>query len=336
MAFPGLPPYTHKVQLRVLFLSAAIVLAPVGARAVTANVAAGDQPVVVVSVRQGTIVVRAVPGDAVRVTAARGRIESSTWAPSPDDNVLDILPTSVQTANGRRIDLPTETFTFTPLHQGKHVNVHLLGDAVGNVTVEVPRRPSVILVKAERGRVRVEGLRQDVIVVKLHHGAISVSHFSGAAYLQSGGGPIDVEDSDLHHARLRSATTPIVLRNCTVRQVQASSVLGDVIADNTTFSPGVARFDSSEGAVALGIGNGGAQVSGTTDGGRIFTSLDPRSHSQVDAGSVSSSIHGGGPVVTMRSERGNLFLYDGSLMERKPPAPAWRRLIMTLRRLTML
>lgn len=332
MAFRPHRLYTRNVLLRLVLLIALPALALVPARAARIDIPAGDQPVIFLNVRQANVVVRSAAGDDVRVVAPRAHVDRTTYVPDPGDNDVEILSSSIETRTGRRITLPLESFRYTPLRPGPHLEIRIRGASVGRVSIELPQRPSLLLIRMENGRARIDGVQGATIVAKVHRGGIALRRFTGSAYLQVDGGPIALAGSRLEHVRLRTGMGPIVLESCTLAQVQASSVLGDVVVDDAVFVPGVARFDSRDGAVALGIGQGGAQVSGTTARGGIFTQLDERSHPQIGDGSLSGAIHGGGPAVTLRSGRGSLFLYDAPL-DQASPAPRWRRIVALLRRL---
>ncbi|MDE2571091.1 MAG: hypothetical protein KGM44_01045 [bacterium] len=319
------------MPIRLLLLLVATLLAPAAARAETIDVPVASQALVRIEVQQADVVIQGVPGERLRISAPRAQIQRESYTPTPGDNAIRILPVGVQTAQGRHLDLPGETFAYTPLSPGPHAAFVVTGGFAGRITVALPEQAGIVLVKMERGRLMARGVRNGGLLAELDHGAIALSRFSGTAYLQVAGGPISVAGSQLEHVRLRTGAGAIVVRNSTVAQLQASSILGDVIVDDATFLPGLARLESREGAVALGVGAGGAQVTGSTGSGRVFTMLDGEGQPRIDRGGVSTLVHGGGPAVTLRSESGSLFLYGGSLDGATLP-PAWRRMGALLRR----
>ncbi|HVA38148.1 MAG TPA: DUF4097 family beta strand repeat-containing protein [Candidatus Dormibacteraeota bacterium] len=318
--------------IRLALVLVAVLTAPAAAWAAQVDAPVGPQAIVVVDVHQANVVVREGPGTAVRIVATGARVERRTYTPTAGDRRVHVLPVSVQTRDGARITLSGESFTMAPLRAAPHDDIRVVGGDVGSVAIQVPQRTALVLVKMERGRLRVEGLRHATLLAKIRRGVIAVTDFAGAGYLQVAQGVIGIDGSMLRHVRLRTGIGAIVLRDCTIAQTQATSIRGDVIVDDAAFLPGMARFDSRSGAVALGVGESGAQVSGSTAAGRIFTLLDGRSHPQIDRGVVSATVHGGGPAVTLRSERGNLFLYDGSLLHRAT-TPPWARIEALLERL---
>ncbi len=84
-------------------------------------------------------------------------------------------------------------------------------------------------------------------------------------------GSISVNNSTFNRIRVRTAAGNIVFENSNVRQIEASSVNGSIAYDNGTFVPGIARFESQKGNVAIGVAGGGARIDAHSGGGRIFS-----------------------------------------------------------------
>src|SRR6202011_2379392 len=92
------------------------------------------------------------------------------------------------------------------------------------------------------------------------------------------------------------------------------------------FDPGLARFESQNGNIALGV-NGAANVTGRSQDGHVYTLFDRRGGSIVDQrsdGEATATVGGGGPLVNAISGRGNVFLYDGTLQSRRAAGAQWK------------
>jgi hypothetical protein len=100
------------------------------------------------------------------------------------------------------------------------------------------------------------------------------------------------------------------------------------VYDRGSFNPGLARFETQNGNIALGV-TGAAQLIGRSQDGHVYTMFDRRSASSVEQrgdGEATATVGGGGPLVNAISGRGNVFLYEGSLANRHPSSPEWRQL----------
>ncbi|HMD02480.1 MAG TPA: hypothetical protein VKG44_05885, partial [Candidatus Baltobacteraceae bacterium] len=117
---------------------------------------------------------------------------------------------------------------------------------------------------------------------------------------------------------------PMIFERCSARQIEATNVNGAIVYDRGSFEPGLARFDSLKGDVAIGVASG-AQLDGrAASGGRVYTLFDQ--HAQVNAreGAASALVDGGGPTVNATSGSGNVYLYDGSLRARNRVPAEWQ------------
>ncbi len=84
----------------------------------------------------------------------------------------------------------------------------------------------------------------------------------------------------------------------------------------------MARFESINGNVAIGS-TSAAQLGGRTVAGHVYTNFSGETPVDARAGQADAAVHGGGPVVTASSERGDVFLYDGSLHARAQLPHQW-------------
>jgi hypothetical protein len=86
----------------------------------------------------------------------------------------------------------------------------------------------------------------------------------------------------------------------------------------------LARFDSTNGDVAIGV-TSGAQLGGRVAGnGRVYTFFEQRVQVENRDDEANAVVGGGGPVVTATSGSGNVYLYDGSLRSKARLSADWR------------
>jgi hypothetical protein len=125
---------------------------------------------------------------------------------------------------------------------------------------------------------------------------------------------------------VRGVAAHDVFEHCRSKQIEASSVHGSIVYDGGSFDPGLARFETQNGNIALGV-NGAANVTGRSQDGHVYTLFDRRGGSTVDQrsdGEATATVGGGGPLVNAISGRGNVFLYDGTLQSRRAAGPHWK------------
>ena len=139
------------------------------------------------------------------------------------------------------------------------------------------------------------------------------------AFVQMNYGTFYAADSSFDRIRVRGIGAHDVFEHCRSKQIEASSVHGSIVYDGGSFDPGLARFESQNGNIALGV-NGGASVTGRSQDGHVYTLFDRRGGTTVDQrgdGEATATVGGGGPLVNAISGRGNVFLYDGTLQNRR-------------------
>ena len=318
-------------RLRTAAVAALVfTLCAAAARASIVPLPGGTAPVVRVAVRDGLVTVRTwnrsdvqVQGDHVE----QARAFSAQAVARALRGDVPIFATKVQTRSGA-VALPAESFPLGSLPDGDHPGVAVRAD--GNVVVTVPSATSLMLLNANRGGILVRGYH-GTLVARLHNGPIMLQNFSGSAYLESARGRIFVNDSMLDRMRARTAIGNIVFNNCTAREIEVSSVDGAVVYDNGTFAPGLARFESQNGPVAVGVAGGNVQIGAHSNGGRIFTDFS-RATVNGNGSDARAVVGDGGPVVTVASGS-TVYLYDGSLARHRNAGFAWHQLRVRIPRL---
>ena len=308
----------------------AIISAPLAGRAQTPLVLpAGEAPVVRVMIRGGSLVVRIWNRTDVQVTSAQP-VSARSFRPDAVARALSgsipIFATTVFGPDGT-ITLPQEEFAFTSLPPGPHAGV-LIQALDADVTVMMPSGTALLLANVQRGGIDVQDYRNGIFALLLHNGGMRLRNVGGTGYAQVARGPLMVRDSSFDRLRARTATGNLLFENCASRQIQVTSVNGTIVYDNGSFQPGLARFESENGNVALGTG-GGVQIRAHSSVGRIYSVVDGGA---VRAGQTDAQIGNGGAVITASSSRGAIYIYRGALRAQRRLPAEWRPMSAFARR----
>ena len=242
------------------------------------------------------------------------------------------LPTQVP-VNGQSVktprgvaNLPGEVFALPSL--AGHDAVTIDGD--GNTVVTVPTGTVLVIARVrERGTINVLNYRDGAFFANVRTGAVALRNVSGIGFIQVLRGPIVAYDSSFARLRARNATGNIFFSNCDARQIEVTSVYGNIVFDNGSLQPGLARFESQHGDVALGIASGGAQIGAHSNTGNIQTSFNGAASVSNHRTDAQVTVGTGGANVTASSRTGAILLYDGTLNDHRVLArgfPAMRNL----------
>lgn len=286
------------------------------------------------TMRSGTVTVRTWNKNTVQVQSS-ARVRARQFGPAavaialPPE--LTIPATSIQTLGGPVL-LPPESFPLDAVLGGAHDGVVIFGgDQNADVTLTIPQSTALLWIMVGRGGITLHDYRSGTFVAILHAGQMHLQNTGGNAYAQVARGPIFVQDSAFNLIRTRTAAGNIVFENCNVRQIEAGSVNGSIAYDNGTFVPGVARFDSQNGNVAIGVEGGGARIDAHSGAGKIFSGFEGAavSGSPTDAQAI---VGNGVPLVTANSQHGGVYLYNGSLRSHGRLQGAWEPIGRIVRR----
>jgi len=283
---------------------------------------AGDAPVVRVMMRSGTLTIRTWNRSDVQVTSLQP-VSARNFKPDAVARALTgsipIFATSIFDSAGQ-ITLPQEEFALTPLPAGPHQGIFVQAlDA--DVMIMLPAGTALVLASVQRGGIDVQDYH-GTFTLLLHNGPLRLRNVSGTGFAQVARGPLMVFDSQFERIRARTAAGNIVFENCNARQIQVSSVTGTIIYDGGAFQPGLARFETEYGSVALGISRD-AQVGAHSSVGRIYSIVGG---SGVRSGQTDAQIGSGRAVVTASSSHGAIFLYSGTLRSQQRLPAEWRPL----------
>lgn len=283
-----------------------------------------DAPIVRVQALEGNVIIKTwdrpdvqIDGDPLSYTLEQhvNKIPA-VFPPTP------ISPGRIMGPEGQ-IDIPAESFVVSTLPPGPRNVVVLKGTQVGTLTVTVPSNTPVLGLQVGKGTLSVDGYRNGTLIAHMRNGNVTLRNMSGDAFVQDLRGTLQVNDSSFDRLRARGALGPMVFEHCNVRQIEATNVNGSIVYDRGTFEPGLARFASERGDVAVGVASGPAELGGSvSESGRVYTMFDGRAQvDSRDGHSFASLGGGGGATVNATSGSGNVYLYDGSLRSR-PRLPA--------------
>jgi hypothetical protein len=336
--------------LRVALRRAAVGLAviawflfPAPAPAATSTFAIGDQSVVqVYAGNLSTVSVRTWDRPAVQIDT--------------DDDAVQIVrrplvfgtpqnPLSVQipiatlvvrdplTGATTSASLPPEDFPYaSDFRAGSHDNVRIATAARSHISVMVPVTTAILDARIRgAGVLTVDDYHGGTLFVSSGGGRTELSDVTSAAFVQMMNGRLAVRDSSFDRLRARGNTASFTFEDTRARQIEVTTISGPIIYDNGTFDPGLARFESTTGSIAIGVA-AGAQLQARSTDGRVMAMWDRRTPTdQRSDGEASATVGGGGPVVNAVTGRGNVFLYDGSLETRRALPKEWRTIQQTLR-----
>jgi hypothetical protein len=229
--------------------------------------------------------------------------------------------------------LPPEDFPYaSDFRAGVHDTVRIVAAARSHVTVMVPATTGILDARIRgAGIMTIDDYHGGTLFASNGGGRTTLTGVTSAAFVQVMNGRLEVRDSSFDRLRARGNTASFTFERTRARQIEVTTISGPIIYDNGTFDPGLARFESTTGAIAIGVA-AGAQLQARSTDGRVFGMWERRTPTdQRSDGEASATVGGGGPVVNAVSGRGNVFLYDGSLETRRALPLEWRTIKQTIR-----
>ena len=221
--------------------------------------------------------------------------------------------------------LAPEQFPYASFRPGPHDAVTVVAPEGSRIFLTVPATTGILVVRAGGAQTTIEGYRGANLFVAQNGGRVQLSGATTTAFVQMNYGLLYVADGSFDRIRVRGIGAHDVFEHCRSKQIEATSVTGSILYDGGTFDPGLARFESENGNIALGV-NSGAQLVGRSEQGHVYTQFDRRGTTvdQRADGDATATFGGGGPLVNAISTRGNVYFYDGTLSARRQATPEWR------------
>jgi hypothetical protein len=270
------------------------------------------------------------PSPLLNIHVNRGRVTIQTWDrpqvlissenPAyvrhlPPSDVDPGIPKQVQIASDQiqtdhgPVTLPEESFVIPELPGAQHDAVIAQGN--GNMTITVPRNTAMVMAHIRAGHLTLNDYH-GVFVAHARAAGISLNNVGGTGFVESLRGRVVATNSSFDRLRVRTATGSMLFQGCTSHQIQATSTYGSIVYDNGSFQPGLARFESEHGDVALGV-RGSAQIGAYSGSGHVVSSFDDEAQVRGDPMTKQATVGGGGPVVTATSKNGSVYMYSGSM-----------------------
>ncbi|HEX3549195.1 MAG TPA: hypothetical protein VHT53_02400 [Candidatus Elarobacter sp.] len=223
--------------------------------------------------------------------------------------------------------LPPEEFPYASFRPGRHDVVAIDAPQGSHLTVTVPATTGILAVRVGGGRTTIENYHGANLVVIQNQGRVQLTGSTTTAFVQMNYGAFYAADDTFERIRVRGVAAHDVFERCRSKEIDTTSVTGAIVYDGGAFDPGLARFETATGQIALGV-TSGAQLTGRTAEGHVYTLFDRRGTpvEQHGDGDTTAIVGGGGPLVSAISQRGNVYLYDGSLVGRRITSPEWRQL----------
>ncbi len=240
---------------------------------------------------------------------------------------VPIPAVSVPAPDGQQLTLGPEEFPVQ-IPPGVHDTLRIQVPPYQS-TVYIPADTSVLSINGTGGT-RIENYHGQLIAQQ-RAGPLVLHNVSGDAFVQNLRGQIFVVDSQFDRLRTRTALNNMIFQRCDVKQIEATSERGSIVYNNGSFQPGLARFETVTGHVALGV-NGGANIAVKGQPGQIYQNFDHPSQFNNRNGEANARVGGGGPLVNVVTRQGRVYLYDGSLMTRRQLPAHWGQVRAPLER----
>lgn len=273
----------------------------------------GSSPVLNVRLDRGQLNIQTWDRQQVQISSDRPLDVQHLPAEQVDPRVpkqLQISSQEIPTGHGP-VTLPAESFVLPDLGGAQHDAILVRGD--GNVTITIPRNTAMVIAHVRAGHLTLNGYH-GVFLAQGRAAGVTLNNVSGTGFVESLRGKVIATNSSFDRLRVRTATGNMLFQGCTSNQIQATSAYGSIVYDNGHFQPGLARFESEHGNVALGV-RGGAQIGAHSGAGHVISSFHSEAHVRGDPATKQATVHGGGPVVTATSKNGSIYLYSGSMNE---------------------
>jgi hypothetical protein len=324
-------PRSIAAGLGTLVLTAFAALAPAHA-ATTSSLDVGDQTVVNVFVRGAgnDVTIRTWDRPTVQIESDETPDvdrRSATFGPGGQPLTQPVGPANFRQPDGSRVLVPPEDFPLAGMRTGPHDVVRVQTGPRSHLVVTVPANVGLVRTVVGSGTTDVEGYRGANLFVLQGGGRVRVANTTTTAFVQLGGGRLQAVDDTFERLRARANGANLIFEGCRSKEIEASTIRGNVVYDGGRFDPGVARFESRSGTIALGV-TGAAQLTGRSENGRVYTAFAQRGTpiQQNAPNAATVTVGAGGALVNALSAQGDVYLYDGSLRERRTMPPEFQRL----------
>ena len=241
---------------------------------------------------------------------------------------IPLQPYQARDKDGQPIGgaLAPEVFPYASFRSGPHDAVRIEAPEGSRLVVTLPASTGILALRIGGGQTVLEGYRGANLFIVQNQGRIQLTGATTSAFVQMNYGAFYAADGNFDRIRIRGIGAHDVFEHCRTKQIEATSVTGSILYDGGSFDPGLARFESLTGQIALGV-NSAAQLVGRSQEGHVYTSFNRGTTvDQRTDGEATATVGEGGPLVNAISTRGNVFFYEGTLAGRRGVSPEWRGL----------
>ncbi len=314
------------------FVLACCAVFPTPAKAATSSFDVGDQSVVTIFVkgRDNDVELRSWDRPTVQIESSdedpgierRGVV----YGPGGAQPLIQTIPPQQwRLPDGTTQTVPPEDFPLAGMRAGVHDTIRVTVAEGTRLVVTVPTNIGLVRAVIGSGITTIDGYRGANLFLFQGNGRVALRDSTTTAFVQLGWGLFFADDDTFDRMRLRANTARVVFERCRTKQIESTTMTGSIVYDNGSFEPGLARFESLSGNIAVGTSSQ-AQLSGRSSDGHVYTTFDNRAvHvDQSSPGAAVANVGTGGPLVNALSTHGNVYLYDGSLRGRRDLPPEWR------------
>jgi hypothetical protein len=223
---------------------------------------------------------------------------------------------------------PPEEFPFAAFRSGAHDVIRIEAPEGSRLTVTVPASTGILALRIGGGRTNIEGYRGANLFLIQGQGRVQLTGATTSAFVQMNYGTFYAADGTFDRIRVRGIGAQDIFERCRTKQIEAASIIGSIVYDGGSFDPGLARFESQSGNIALGV-TSAAQLTGRSQDGHVYTQFDRRGGATVEQrgdGEAIATVGAGGALVNAMSARGNVYFYEGSLAGRRVQGAEWHQL----------
>src|SRR5665213_3304464 len=206
----------------------------------------------------GTVITRCEPSGAAMLTTSCGPARTPVKGNSSGGGAL-----------------PPEEFPFTGVRAGPHDVVSIAAPEGSHLVITVPATAGILALRIGGGQTTIEGYRGANLFVVQNQGRVQVTGATTTAFVQMNYGTFYAADGAFDRIRVRGIAAHDVFERCRSKQIEATSVTGSIVYDGGAFDPGLARFESQSGNIALGV-TSSAQLTGRSQEGHVYTLFDRR------------------------------------------------------------
>ncbi|HEV3089363.1 MAG TPA: hypothetical protein VGX96_19315, partial [Candidatus Elarobacter sp.] len=200
--------------------------------------------------------------------------------------------------------LAPEEFPYSSFRPGPHDTVRVDAPEGSRLVVTIPANLGILAVRVGGGLTTIEGYRGANLFLVQNQGRVQLTGATTAAFVQVNYGVFYASDGTFDRIRVRGIAAHDVFERCRSKQIEATSINGSLLYDGGSFDPGLARFETQNGHIALGV-TSPAQLAAHSEEGHVYTQFDKRANvDQRSDGTATAMLGNGGALINAITGRG--------------------------------